>query len=166
MVKERRIFRYVLSDAWENMISQVDIIENLNGGNVRCLYYEPYTIYNREANTEADFFTTAISSESISRIKKAMYSHKDTFSFKKVEDPVVLDGVINTFEFALEKELVNIIKAYNIWVFEKAVMDVAFFETPVLPYKGKEVVAVYDEISKILLDSGVNEKYLKLNIEI
>ncbi len=159
---EKRIFRYVLADAWGDMISQVDVIENLKEGNVRCLYFERYRFSNSEADTKIDFFATVISSEDINKIKKAMQEHKDIFSFKEVECPVVLDGFINTFEFKLEKNLANVIKAYNIWAIKEAA-DVAFFETSESPYKGKEVMVVYDEISKILLNNGVNEKYLKLH---
>ncbi len=151
-MKEKRIFRYVLADAG-GMISQVDVIENLEKENVRCLYFERNRSIGDEANTKIDFFTATISCEDISKIKKAMYKHKDIFAFKEVEFPLVLDGVINTFEFSLEKNLVNEIKAYNIWVFKEA---------PEPPHKGKEVLMVYDEISQILMDNGVNEKYLKL----
>lgn len=161
MVKEKRIFRYELADAWGDTISQVDVIENLEKGNVRCLYFERNSSIDDEANTKIDFFTATISCEDISKIKKAMHKHKDIFSFKEVEIPTVLDGVINTFEFILEKNLINEIKAYNIWVFNEAA-DVAFFGKPEPPYKGKEVVMVYNEISQILMDNGVNEKYLKL----
>lgn len=160
-MKEKRIFRYALADAWGDMISQVDVIENLEKENVRCLYFERNRSISDEANTKIDFFTATISCEDISKIKKAMYKHKDIFAFKEVEFPMILDGVINTFEFSLEKNLVNEIKAYNIWVFKEA-PNIAFFEKPEPPYKGKEVVMVYDEISQILMDNGVNEKYLKL----
>ena len=52
-------------------------------------------------------------------------------------------------------------KACNLSVIkEKA--NVAFFETPEASSEGKEVVRVFDEISKILMDNGINEKYLKL----
>lgn len=159
-MEEKRIFRYVLADAWENMISQVDVIEKLDGGTVRCLYFETNHVLGKKSNTEVDFFETTISREDINKIKTAMYKHKDIFLYKEVEFPAVLDGVINTFEFVNEKNLVNVITAFNIWAF-KEVSDVAIFGTP--PYKGTEVVTVYDEISKILMDNGVDEKYLKLD---
>ena len=98
-MKEKRIFRYVLTDAWENMISQVDVIETPKGGTVRCLHYNKKEYLTYEDNTKADFFSTPISYEDISKIKKIMYEHKDIFSFQKVEFPTILDGVINTFEF-------------------------------------------------------------------
>lgn len=160
-VKEKRIFRYELADAWGDIISQVDVIESLEKGDVRCLYFERNRSIDDEANTKVDFFTATISCEDISKIKKAMHKHKDIFSFKEVECPTVLDGVINTFEFILEKDLINEIKAFNIWVFDEAT-DVGFFGKPEPPYKGKEVVMVFDEISQILMDNGVNEKFLKL----
>lgn len=40
VAKERRIFRYTLSDAWKTTISQVDVMEGVEKGNVRCLYFD------------------------------------------------------------------------------------------------------------------------------
>lgn len=168
-MKEKRIFRYVLTDAWENMISQVDVIETPKGGTVRCLHYNKKEYLTYEANTKADFFATPISYEDISKIKKIMYEHKDIFSFQKVEFPTILDGVINTFEFAPDKNLANVINAFNIWAIKEEA-DVGFYETLnspykglIVPHKGKEIIIVYNEISKILLDNRVNEMYLKLH---
>lgn len=168
-MKEKRIFRYVLADAWKNMISQVDVIELPEGGTVRCIDYDEKECLTYGANTKADFFATAISCEEIDKIEKVMYDHKNIFAFKEVEFPVILDGVINTFEFVSDKNFANVIKAYNIWAIKEET-DVAFFEMlrlsdkgSAIPYKGKEIVIVYDKISKILMENGVSERYLKLH---
>lgn len=50
------------------------------------------------------------------------------------------------------------ITAYNIWAFRGNV-DVGIIGTP--PYKGGAVLQLFDEISKILLDNGVDPKYLR-----
>lgn len=70
----------------------------------------------------------------------------------------MLDGVINTFEFILDENFANAITAYNIWAFRGNV-DVGIIGT--LPYKGSAVLQLFDEISKILLDNGVDPKYLR-----
>ena len=43
-------------------------------------------------------------------------------------------------------------------------VDVAIIGNP--PYRGKEVLKLYDDISKILSDNGVSQKYLALDSSI
>ncbi len=167
-MNEKRIFRYVLADACGNIISQVDVIETSKEGTVRCLYFETDSASDGKAHTTADFYTAVISLEDIRKIREAMHTHQAVFSFQEVEFPTVIDGVINTFAFSPEKGPAHVIQAYNIWAIKEAA-DVAFMETPKAPYKGpitpskgKEVLAVYDKISKILMENGVHEKYLML----
>ena len=85
-VKERRIFRYTLADAWEYTISQVDVMEGVEKGNV-----------------------------------------------------------------------------FNIFAFRDAA-NVGIVGNP--PYKGKEVLKLYDDISKILSDNVVDQKYLSLDYQL
>lgn len=59
--KERRIFRYILADAWETTISQVDVIEGVENENVRCLYFVTPGLH---ANTIVDSCTVTISQDS------------------------------------------------------------------------------------------------------
>lgn len=73
----------------------------------------------------------------------------------------MLDGVINTFEFAPEKGFSNTITVFNISAFRENV-DVAIEGNP--PYKGREGLKLYDEISKILLDDGVGQTYIGLDL--
>ena len=159
-VKERRIFRYTRADAWEYEISQVDVMEGVKEGNVRCLYFDTP---GPHADTSVDSCMTTISQQHIDMIKNAMLSHLDVCSYEKIEFPVVLDGFINTFEFAPEESFSNIITVFNIFAFRDDV-DVAIVGSP--PYKGKEVLKLYDDISKILSDNGVNQKYLSLDYQL
>ena len=76
---------------------------------------------------------------------------------------MVLDGFINAFEFAPKESFSNTITVFNISAFRDDV-DVAIIGNP--PYKGKEVLKLYDDISKILSDNGVNQKYLALDSSI
>ena len=147
--KERRIFRYTRADAWETTISQVDVMEGVEKGNVRCLYFVTPRLH---ANTIVDSCTITISQNHIDMIRDAMLTHLE-----------VLDGFINTFEFAPEESFSNIITVFNISAFRDNV-DVAIIGNP--PYRGKEVLKLYDDISKILSDNGVSQKYLALDFSI
>ena len=157
--EERRIFRYTLADAWEEMISQVEVLEGTEDKNVRCIYFDRPRSLTREGNTNVDSFFTTISQKDIHAIKNAMHSHIDIFQYKEIEFPTVLDGFINTFEFILDENFANTIFAYNIWAF-RGDANVGIIGTP--PYKGSAVLQLFDEITKILLDNGVNPKYLRL----
>lgn len=158
--KERRIFRYTLTDAWETTISQVDVMEGVEKGNVRCLYFNTPGLH---ANTIIDSCTVTISQNHIDMIRNAMLTRLDVCKYKEIEFPMVLDGFINTFEFAPEESFSNTITVFNISAFRDDV-DVAITGNP--PYKGKEVLQLYDEISKILLDNGISRKYLSLDSSI
>lgn len=158
--KERRIFRYTLTDAWETTISQVDVMEDVEKGNVRCLYFNTPGLH---ANTIIDSCTVTISQNHIDMIRNAMLTRLDVCKYKEIEFPMVLDGFINTFEFAPDESFSNTITVFNISAFRDDV-DVAIIGNP--PYKGKEVLQLYDEISKILLDNGISRKYLSLDSSI
>lgn len=157
VAKERRIFRYTRADAWNTTISQVDVMEGVEKGNVRCLYFDTPGLH---ANTIVDFCTITISQNHIDIIRNAMLTHLDVCKYNEIEFPMVLDGFINTFEFAPDESFSNTITVFNIFAFRDEV-DVAIIGNP--PYKGKEVLKLYDDISKILLGNGVSQKYLALD---
>ena len=152
---ERRIFRYTLADAWGDTISQVEVLEGIEDKNVRCLYFD-----RRTGNTNVDFFCTTISQEDIEIIKQAMQSHIDIFQYKEIELPVVLDGVIHTFEFTLDENFTNTITAYNIGAFRKYA-NIGILGTH--PYKGSTVLQLFDQIAKLLLEHGVDPKYVQIS---
>ena len=129
---ERRIFRYTLADAWGDTISQVEVLEGIEDKNVR----------------------------DIEIIKQAMQSHIDIFQYKEIELPVVLDGVIHTFEFTLDENFTNTITAYNIGAFRKDA-NIGILGTH--PYKGSTVLQLFDQIAKLLLEHGVDPKYVQIS---
>ena len=158
--KERRIFRYTRADAWETTISQVDVMEGVEKGTVRCLYFVTPRLH---ANTIVDSCTITISQNHIDMIRDAMLTRLEVCKYKEIEFPVVLDGFINTFEFAPEESFSNIITVFNIFAFRDAA-NVGIVGNP--PYKGTEVLKLYDYISKILSDNGVDQKYLSLDYQL
>lgn len=155
--EERRIFRYTLADAWEYTRSQVDVIEGVVKGNVRCLYFYTPGSY---ADTKVDSSIITVSHNCIDMIKNAMLMNLNICKYKEIEFPFVLDGFINTFEFSPGNSFSNKITAFNISAFRDGA-HVAILGNP--PYKGKEVLKLYEDISKILLDNGVSPKYLALD---
>ena len=52
-MKEKRSFRYVLADAWENIILQVDVIKTRKERTVRCLYFEANRMRSKETTDTA-----------------------------------------------------------------------------------------------------------------
>ena len=157
---ERRIFRYTFADAWNDMISQVEILNGIENKNLRCLYFDKSHNLLHGGNTNVDFFSTTISHRDIDAIKHAMQSRIEIFEYKEIEFPMIIDGVINTFEFMLNENLTNTITAYNIWAFRE---NVGVGIKGSWPYKGTIVLELFDEISKILLDNGVDSKYIQIN---
>lgn len=157
LIEERRIFRYTRADAWEYTISQVDVMEGVEKGNVRCLYFNTPGMH---ADTIVDSCFLTVSQECIDQIRNVMLNHLGICRYDKIEFPAVLDGFINTFEFAPDKSFSNIITVFNISAFRDGA-NVAIVGNP--PYKGKAVLDLFDEISNILLDHGVSKKYLALD---
>ena len=89
-----------------------------------------------------------------------MQSHIDIFQYKEIELPVVLDGVIHTFEFTLDENFTNTITAYNIGAFRKDA-NIGILGTH--PYKGSTVLQLFDQIAKLLLEHGVDPKYVQIS---
>ena len=63
--EERRIFRYILADAWNDMMSQVEVLEGIEDKNIRCLYFDRPRSLTHEGNTRVDSFFTTISQKDI-----------------------------------------------------------------------------------------------------
>lgn len=156
-IEERRIFRYTRADGWGYTMSQVDVVAGVEKGNVRCLYFDTPGFHS---NTRTDSCFVTIGHEDVESIENAMLSRLDVCGYKEIEFPVVLDGVINTFEFTPGNSPSNVITVFNISAFREG-RNVAIVGKP--PYKGREVLKLYDEISKILSDNGVSQKYLSLD---
>lgn len=112
------------------------------------------------ADTNVDSLIITISQNYIDMIKNTMLAHLDVCRYTEIEFPMVLDGFINTFEFAPEESFSNIITVFNIFAFRDEA-NVGIVGNP--PYKGKAVLDLYDDISNILLKNGVSQKYLALD---
>lgn len=155
----------VFSDILLRMHGEIPFHKSRYWKALKIKTFDAYILTDRivlpaQAIQNVDFFFTTITQEDIGIIKHAMQSHIDIFQYKEIELPVVLDGVINTFEFMLDENFTNTITAYNIGAFRKDV-NIGIIGTH--PYKGSTVLQLFDKISKILLEHGVDPKYVRIS---
>ena len=75
----------------------------------------------------------------------------------ETEHALCIDGVINKFMFQLDV-LTNDLTAYNLWAFEDP--NRKSFDGK--REKADAVLKVFNEIKEVLLNNGVNSKYLDL----
>lgn len=151
-----RIFRYVLEDAWHRTISQLDVINLGSSGEARGIFFNK--IMPAGKVTSVDSQLTKLSEFDIDAIKKIIRSHIEMFDYEKIESHIVLDGVINRFEFSMDEERKEF-SSYNIWGFQDRIKEDTYREPPV---KAWNVLDTFEEIGDILKTRGVDEKYLRL----
>ena len=81
----------------------------------------------------------------------------ELFDIHETEHALCIDGVINKFMFQLDV-LTNDLTAYNLWAFEDP--NRKSFDGK--REKADAVLKVFNEIKEVLLNNGVNSKYLDL----
>lgn len=158
-MQKRCIFRYRLSDAWIQPISQIEVFEDEKSGSVSgYLGWEPI-YFDKEGIKKDSSFEIALNQSDIEQIKTLMLQYLVKFSDIELEITGVWDGVINYFEFSPEDTVSNKITAFNLWAFRED-SGVDILGEP--PYKGKRLLRLYDDIAAILLKNNVSENYLRI----
>ncbi len=153
-MNECLVFSYSLQDAWGFTISTVKVFDCGSGGLVRCTRLENMNEISSEL---------PISLPDVDKIKKIIGEHEYFLTCKglnAVESPFVLDGFINTFEFSIDGKKVNEVTCFNISFFRDSTETDKHDNKPV---KAWELLELFDEISAILLKSGVTSDYLSLD---
>lgn len=149
------IFKYELYDAWETPVHGISVYER-DSDNVEATYWSlsPFSKYGPGANIYS------LNKADINRIINAIAGNISVLEVKKVEMPFVIDGVINKFIICLG-DIENEITAFNIWKLQ---------EENAFTFEGTRgnaeiVLDVFYEISKVLIENGVDSRYLELDIE-
>ena len=98
-MQKRCIFRYILSDAWMQPISQIEVFEDEESGSVRGhLGWEPI-FFDEEGIKKDSSFEIALNQSDIEQIKTLMIQYLVKFSDIELEITGVFDGVINFLSF-------------------------------------------------------------------
>ena len=158
-MKDTRIFRYVLEDAWGRMISQLDVIKTDEAGEARGLYFDRRSSEN--GDTVADSQRILLSSSDTEQIINIIEDHKEISEYRSLEFPHVLDGFINRFEFTIN-ENIHVISGFNVWAF----LDNRYLQiegNP--PTKGRNILDIFSSIITILEKNGMKREYLQLKEE-
>lgn len=162
MVDENILFRYKLTDAWCTQLSKVTVFKN---GKVR---YKDGERKTRCCKLDA---------LSLKGIEDIINRHSVIFedtSFE-IESPSVMDGVMNFFDFATQEGNSVHLMASNIGEvrnpnahFSEGLFSPIKNHTAnhdIIPAKAITVVKAFDEISEILVRSGVNSNCLRLTYQ-
>ena len=136
------IFRYNLLDAWGRDISEIKIYDN-ETNNVSCMNV------NNKKMASANY---TVSKENIEKIKSLLCNDKLS-ELNELESPMVLDGVINRFEFEVNDKN-KVISGFNLWGFEKD----SFKYAP----NAKILYKVFNNIKNICIENGVPKIYFNL----
>lgn len=146
---QRVIVKYTLADAWGTVIARVEIADAA-ANNVRCVY--PCRSHYLENDTPTKKVYT-LNEQQLHRIESILHSNIDIFEIEDVEFPAALDGYINIFYFSIDG-LENELLAFNIAIFRKKPS-----------VKAKRILEVFDEITAVLFQNGIDEKYYKLKLD-
>lgn len=151
-MKGNIVFRYQLLTAWESLICET-VVRETNAGAVINSF--------ADGKKQKRF---SVGMDVVERIQRIVLEHEAVFSYGELEYPTMLDGAQQKFVFSTDdkkKRLAacNIGKVYS----PHAVFhDPETLEKVEQPKRVLEVVRLFETISKILIEAGVNEKCLRL----
>lgn len=105
-----------------------------------------------------------VGTDVVERIQKIVSTHEAVFSYGDLEYPAMLDGVQQKFVFSTADRK----KRFTAQNISAVHSPHAVFHNPETfykvdrPEKAIEVVRLFEEISTVLIEAGVNEKCLRL----
>lgn len=146
------IFKYELYDAWGTPIHGISVYDR-DMDNVITTYWG-LSMFSKYAPSAK---TYTLKRDGLNRIMNAMACNIELFDIHETEHALCIDGVINKFMFQLDV-LTNDLTAYNLWAFE----DPDRKSIDGTREKADAVLKVFNEIKEVLLNNGVNSKYLDL----
>ena len=88
--------------------------------------------------------------QQLKKVKEIIYSSEGIFDIINVETPAILDGIENWFLFRNGGEVAEL-STSNIYAYRGNES-----------LNAKKIISVFDKIAKVLVDAGVQEKYLYL----
>lgn len=151
-MKGNIVFRYQLLTAWESLICETVVRETNAGAVIRS-----YTDGKKQKRL-------SVGIDVVKRILKIVSEGKAVFAYNELEYPVMLDGVQQNFVFSTE----NRKKKFTAQNISAVHSTHAVFHDPETfykvdrPEKAMEVVRLFEKVSEVLIEAGVNEKCLRL----
>ena len=146
------IFRYQLLTAWGSRICETVVREENAGAKIIS-----FADGRKQKQLSAGI-------DIVERIQKIVSAHEVVFTYGDLEYPAMLDGVQQKFVFSTADRKKRF-TAQNISAVHSphAVFhDPETFYKVDRPEKAIEVVRLFEEISTVLIEAGVNEKCLRL----
>lgn len=146
------IFRYQLLTAWGSLICET-VVRKTDAG----------AVINSFADGKKQK-RLSVGIDVVERIQKIVSERKAVFADNELEYPAMLDGVQQKFVFSTADRKKRF-TAQNISAVHRphAVFhDPETFYKVDRPEKAMEVVRLFEEISVVLIEAGVNEKCLRL----
>lgn len=146
------IFRYQLLTAWGSLICET-VVRKTDAGAVISSHTD-----------EKKQKRLSVGIDVVERIQKIVSTHEAVFAYNDLEHPAMLDGVQQRFVFSTE----NRKKKFVAWNIGKVHSPHAIFHDPGTlekvdrPERALEVVKLFEGISSVLIEAGVNEKCLRL----
>lgn len=146
------IFRYQLLTAWGSLICET-VVRKTDAG----------AVINSFADGKKQK-RLSVGIDVVERIQKIVSERKAVFAYNELEYPAMLDGAQQKFVFSTADRKKRF-TAQNISAVHSphAVFhDPETFYKVDRPEKAMEVVRLFEEISVVLIEAGVNEKCLRL----
>lgn len=151
-LEDKKIFEYKLSNAWLFPIVSLSVYDRKEE-NVKCLVW-------LATDAPKDLQLTkkySLEETVIKQIAKTISNYSKLFKIKEVEFPPCLDGFSNEFFFRSEKGIARI-EASNIWCWAECSESIDGKK----PVKAKLVLEVFSKIKDLLVENGVDNRYLSL----
>lgn len=146
------IFRYQLLTAWGSLICET-VVRKTDAGAVISSHTD-----------EKKQKRLSVGIDIVERIQNIVSERKSVFAYNELEYPAMLDGVQQKFVFSTADRKKRF-TARNISAVHSphAVFhDPETFYKVDRPEKAMDVVRLFEEISVVLIEAGVNEKCLRL----
>lgn len=146
------IFRYQLLTAWGSLICET-VVRKTDAG----------AVINSFADGKKQK-RLSVGIDVVERIQKIVSKHEVAFVYNELEYPAMLDGVQQKFVFSTADRK----KRFTAQNISAVHSPHAVFRNPETwgkvdrPEKAMEVVRLFEKVSEVLIEAGVNEKCLRL----
>ena len=144
--KDFMLFGYEMKDGWNRKIGGVYVFDRPEN-NVICTF-PCRSRYYKNMNETMQILT--LKEQQLKKVKEIIYSSEGIFDIINVETPAILDGIENWFLFRNGGEVAEL-STSNIYAYRENES-----------VNAKKIISVFDKIAKVLVDAGVQEKYLYL----
>lgn len=144
--KDFMLFGYEMKDGWNRKIRGVYVFDRPDN-NVICTF-PCCSRYYKNMNETTQILT--LKEQQLKKVKEIICSSESIFDIINVETPAILDGIENWFLFRNGGEVAEL-STSNIYAYRENES-----------VNAKKIIIAFDELAKVLINAGVQEKYLYL----